>query len=615
MLRNYLIVALRNLARQRILSFINILGLAVGIACAGLILQYIRFELSFDRHHPHADRIFQVLRGERKADNSVHYMAAVSGALGPEISILPEVEITTRALLRGASVRAGARLFRANYSLVEPSFFDIFRMAMADGSDPLVALSQPASVLITESDARRFFAAEDPVGKRVRIHDSLADGDYIISGVLDDSPSNTSLGYGFVTIHAPNIRFARTLWEDWLPGTWRNVQVFIRLREGVDPQAVESRLKQMMDRHLLELADVGAYKLQALTRKRLYNTHDLGSPSTHSIDQIYVLASVAVIVVLIACVNFVNLSTARAGRRAREVGIRKVAGSTRGRLIAQFMIESVLIALLSGGLACSLAGLALPVFNDQLELELSLDPGLLPWALGLVLLTGLLSGAYPAFFLSSFQPAAVLKGGQSSTRAQFLRRALVVFQFAMSTMLMTGAFTVHRQLIHISERDLGYDSEGIVVVPTVMQFLRSEAETAMAAYARHPNILSATSTTWEPLLSAKLVTLRRADRPEGIGARAIGTDTNFVHTYGVRLEEGRQIAYKVNRDLGSGPNEFLLNRAAVRALGFEDSPLGRQLALTGVDEVRLYGKKESSARSWAWSRISHTSPPIIPSSP
>lgn len=592
MFKNYLTIAIRHLLRHKGYSLINILGLAIGMACCILIVQYVRFELSFDRYHEHADRIYHVFRGERQADGSVQYRAGVSGALGPEIAAtLPDVEVTTRALLRGASVRTGDKLLDAGFSLVEPAYFHIFHLPMVDGSDPLVALNQPGTVLITQGHVERFFGDEDPVGKRVRISDSLAEGDYIIAGVLEDYPDNTSLGYGFVTIHKPS-GFARTLWEDWLPGTWRNVQIFIRLREGVAPQVIESQLQRIMDHHLPELADVGEYRLQALTRKRLYGGQDFGFASGHSIDQIYALVSVAAIVVLIACVNFVNLSTAQAGRRAREVGIRKVVGSARGQLIRQFIIESILIALLAGVLAFTLAWLALPSCNDLLQLKLSIDPGLLFWGLGIVILTGLLAGAYPALFLSGFQPVAVLKGGRGPAQAVFLRRGLVVFQFALSTVLLVGAFTVYRQLTHIAQRDLGYASEGVIEVPTVLQSLRAEAETVMAEYARHPNVLSVTGVPWQSLLNPPTVTLRRTDRDTGISARTIGTDTNFIQTYGLRIREGREPIYKKNRGLGSGSNEFVLNEAAVRRLGFENSPLGMVLTLTGVDEMRLYNKKE-----------------------
>ena len=596
MIRHYFTIAVRNLIRHKGHSLINILGLAIGMVCCILIVQYVRFELSFDRYHEHADRIYHVFRGERQADGFVRYSAAVSGALGPEIAAtLPDVEVTTRALLRGASVRTDDKLLDASFSLVEPNYFRIFRLPMVDGSDPLAALDQPGTVLITQGQVERFFGAEDPVGKRVYIYDSLVEGDFIIAGVLEDYPANSTFTYGFVTIHQPSI-FARTLWEDWLPGTWRNVQIFMRLREGVAPQVIESHLQQMMDRHLAELADVGEYRLQALTRKHLYGGQDFGFASGHSIDQIYVLVSVAAIVMLIACVNFVNLSTAQAGRRAREVGIRKTVGSGRGQLVRQFILESILTALLAGVLAFTLAWLALPICNDLLQLKLSIDPGLLFWGLGIVILTGLLAGTYPALFLSGFQPVVVLKGGRGPARAEFLRRGLVVFQFTLSTVLLVGAFTVYRQMTHIAQRDLGFVSEGVIEVRTVLQSLRAEAETVMAEYARHPNILSVTGTTWQSLLNPGAVTLQRIDRDEGISIHAIGTDTNFIQTYGLQLLEGRVPAYKKNRDLGSGPNEFVLNEAAVRSLGFEDSPLGVELALTGVDEMRLYNKKEILGR-------------------
>lgn len=258
----------------------------------------------------------------------------------------------------------------------------------------------------------------------------------------------------------------------------------------------------------------------------------------------------------------------------------------------QFMVEAILVALLAGFLALGLARLALPAYNNLLSLDLTIDPDLLPWVLGMVVATGLLSGIYPALFLSGFQPAVVLKGGGGPPRAELLRRGLVVLQFAASTLLLIGTFTVHRQLQHIADRDLGYEAEGIIKVGTVLQGLRGQIEIAKAEYGRHPNVLSVTGTTWQSLLSPQTVTLRRTDREKGVKASGVGTDADFLDTYGLRLHEGRNMAFKEGRHLGMGPNEFLLNQAAVQALGFEGSPLGAELALTGVDEQRLYGRDE-----------------------
>ena len=223
----------------------------------------------------------------------------------------------------------------------------------------------------------------------------------------------------------------------------------------------------LMETHLgPQIARTDAYRLQSVPRMRLYEEQDLGVTGGRSIDHIYALASVVALVILIACVNFVNLTTARSARRAREVGLRKVAGSQRGALVGQFMVEAILVALLAGVLALAMANLALPAYNDLLSLDLTLDANMVPWGFGLVLATGVLCGTYPALFLSGFQPAVVLKGGGGPPGAERLRRGLVVLQFAASTLLLIGTFTVHRQLQHIADRDLGFDAEGIVKVGT-----------------------------------------------------------------------------------------------------------------------------------------------------
>jgi len=593
-LRNYIIVAWRNLARDRTLSTINVLGLAVGMACCLLILQYVRYELGHDRQHPEAERLYRVLRETRQPDGRSEFRWGVSGPLGPAIQAeIPDAELVTRRWSHWVAMRAGDRNLMAGFAVVDANYFDMFDCPLVDGRRPTEALRQPGSILLTEAHAERYFGDENPIGQAIHVDNAIAVGDYVIAGVLQDYEPNMSVEYGFLTTHPPTEHYSNTHWTDWLPGTWRMTVVYVRLREGANAAQVETQLHGIMERNLgPEVAATDGYRLQAVTRTHLYSGEDFGMPWGRSVDHVYAVISVAGLVVLIAGVNFVNLSTARSARRSREVGIRKVSGSQRGHLVGQFLMESVLTSLLAGGAALAMAQAALPSFNELIQLELRLGLDLVPRSLALAVAVGLLAGAYPALYLASFQTAQVLKGGAGPVRAEFLRRGLVVFQFAVSTVLIIGTTTVYHQLAYIAERDMGYQTEGIVSLPEILQSRRAQAETVKGRFAQHPNVLATSGAGWQPLMNPRRVMLRRSEAKEEVSAFDVATDTDFLETYGLPLLHGRNMRYKEHRGLGSGPNEFLVNETAVRALGWEESPLGQELLLTGVDEMRLYGKSE-----------------------
>lgn len=592
MLYNYLLIALRNLRKQTTFSIINILGLAVGMACCLLILQYVRYELSWDRQPPQAEQIYRVLREKEQPDGSSQFSWGLSGPLRMAIEAkIPEVELATRIWPHGVDMRHGETFLRTGFAFVDTNHFDLFPVRLLDGSDPRAALRSPASILVQEKTAKRFFGDEDPVGKTIRVSNAIAVGDYVVAGVIQDRERNNTGGYAaFMTMHYPNEVYPQTLWIDWLPGTWRMTQIYLRLSAGADPVRIEAQLQEIMREHLgPEVARTERYRLQQVVRTHLYSDRDFGMPWGRNVEHVYVLITVASLVILIACVNFINLSTARATRRAREVGVRKALGSLRSQLVGQFVLESMLVALLASAAACVLAQAALPAFNDLLTLELTLGTEILPWIAVLTAVVGLLAGIYPSLLLSGFQPVAALKGGTGATKTEHLRRGLVVFQFTISTLLAIGTMVVYEQLRYIGERDLGYDTEGVVEIPSLLQSRRDQVEAIKAQFLEHPNVLLSTSAPWQSLLEPRRVTLRHPERSKGISVNSVGTDADFVATLGLRVKQGRDMGFKEKRDLGRGPNEFLLNESAVRALGLDD-PIGQEVLLSGVDEQRLYGK-------------------------
>ena len=593
MLRNYLIVAWRNLLRQKLYSLINILGLAVGMACCILILQFVRYELASERQHTKADRIYQVLRETQRTDGKSDFTACLSGPLGPTMEEeIPEVERAARFWRFDVALRYDERHLETSLAIVDPAFFDVFDFPMVGGGDPVEALRQPASILLTRRHVERIFGDEDPIGKTVSIHSSLTVGDYIVAGVLEDFGPNTSIGFHFITTNLPTDLFYTTLWTDWLNSSWRMTQILAVLRSDADVGAVETKLHRLMEKYLgPETSQTERYRLQALTRIRHYSHIDFGIPSWRSIEQIYMLMAIAGLVVLIACVNFINLSTARSVRRSREVGIRKVFGGHRGQLIRQFVSEAIMMALLGGVIALGFAELMLPSFNNLIGLQLTLGFEIVPWVIGLSIVVGLLAGCYPAFYLSGFQPVGALRGGTGSVRKDLLRKGLVVFQFAVSILLIMGTMTIYRQLDYITEQNLGYDADGMVSL-AMLSGLRDRSEAVKAEFASHPNVISATTMTWQNFLIPRRVTVARDDRVEALPFLNFETDANFLTTYRIDLKAGRDFHFKENRDLSKGKNEFLINEAAVRALGWEENPLGRQLRFSEADMERVYGKKE-----------------------
>jgi len=442
MFKNYFIVARRNLMRYKSFSLINIAGLAVGMACCILILQYIRYELSYDRQHTKANHIYRVLRETQQTDGQSNFTWGVSGPLASAMQEeIPEVEQVVRKWHHSIGIKYGDRHLKATFALVDATFFKIFDFPMVSNADPISTLKQPGRILLTERNVKRFFGNEDPIGKTISIHGSLSEGDYVIAGVLKDYDSNTTMGFDFITTHLPNVRYVNELWDEWIPGSWRMTQVYALLHKGANVKEVEAKLAHIMSRDLgPKVTQTDRYRLQSLPRTRLYSGADFGMRSDQSIEQIYMLGTVAALVIVIACINFVNLSTARASKRTQEVGTRKVFGAHRSQLMRQFMIEAILIALLSAGFAIQLAQLMLPSFNALLQLNLNLGLDLLPYLIGLAIIVGILAGSYPALYLSRFQPAQALNGGTGPKKAEFLRRGLVVLQFTVSIILIVGVW-------------------------------------------------------------------------------------------------------------------------------------------------------------------------------
>lgn len=597
MFRNYLLVALRNLLRHKVYSLINVSGLAIGMASCILISLYIEDEFSYDRYHENADQIYKVLRETRRPGGDRSFSSGSSGALGPSLrSDFSEVQATVRIwnTWGGVWVNYEDRMFRQAFCLADANVLEVFTFPLVKG-DPKTALEDPFTALLTEEMARKFFGAEDPIGKVITVENRHLGGDYTVTGILRDIPMNSSpswqtgLQFDFLTSTAVVSRqIVRQPWEGWNRGSsWFPIKTYVVLPEGYPPEDLEKKLPDFMERHMgAEMRGESSYRLQPLTRIHLYNNVDYGRPGMGGITFVYLLGAIAFFILLIASINFMNLATARYTTRAKEVGMRKVAGAHWQQLVQQFLGESVLLSLLALLLAIGLVEFVLPAFNAVFDKELSLIENLrAPVSLGLVgfaIFVGLMAGSYPAFFLSSLQPAAALKGAlRPGSKGLWSRKGLVVFQFSLSILIIIGATVVHLQVDYIHHKDLGFRKDHILLLPVFHQdresggSLSRDYSLVKQAFSQHPNVLKASASATYGTAGGWQTGTVLPEGHDGSGLRMpiLGVDEDFLETYEIELLSGRHFSKDITSDLSEA---FILNETAAKRFGWTD-PIGKQL--------------------------------------
>ncbi|HSZ34789.1 MAG TPA: ABC transporter permease, partial [Puia sp.] len=460
MIRNYLIVAWRNLAKNKVYSFINITGLAIGLASFLLIALYMMDELSYDRYNDKADRIYRINADIRFGGGDLH-LPVTSDMMGQILKKdFPMVEQYTRIF-----ASSGSKLIKKNKDFitedyvahVDSTFFDVFSMPVIAGNTH-TALIEPNTVVITESAAKKYFGTTDVMGKILETKDDKPN--YKITAVIKDIPTNSHFHFDFL-FSMKNVDY------NWGDLTSHNFHTYLLLKKGADYKQLEKGFDQYIEKYVLpsiqavmkiknmdEFRKSGnrlEYSLIPLTKIHLYSNRSFELGAGGNIQYIYIFSAVALFILLIACINFMNLTTARSASRAKEVGIRKVLGTEKRFLIFQFLTESTMMAVLSFVLAVLIAYLVLPMFNNvadkKMSLETLLSPVILPLLIVLPLAVGLLAGSYPAFFLSAFRPIEVLKGKlKLGSNSAGLRSVLVVFQFSTSIILIVGTLVIYKQL-------------------------------------------------------------------------------------------------------------------------------------------------------------------------
>lgn len=589
MIKNYLTITLRNLRRHKVFAFINITGLAVGLAMFVLLGLYIRFELSFDRFHEHIDRICrveQILDHNGLKEATAGCPAALSGPLAVDY---PEFEAVSRVIPGGDVLitLAGNQKLRQRIFFADSAFFEIFSFPWVQG-DPREALDAPYEVVLTEGVAAKVFGTEDSLGKTIRLDDG---NDYKVMGIMGDIPENSHIRFDLL-VSSVSITAGR---EDDLLAAWSDnwVPLYVLLHPERPWWEVSEKIRFALKKYQGEESPHELY-LRPLSRIHLYADvkHEIGSVG--SIKNITIFSAVALFVLILAGVNFMNLTTARSADRAREVGLRKVAGAPRKSLIRQFLGESVVMAFLSLLLAVPLMIVFLAEFNRIVDRDLrlfSLENG--PFFLGILmatLLVGTLSGIYPALVLSSFQPAGVLKGRASSgSRNVSLRKALVVFQFFVSVTLMSGTIVVLQQVHYLLNKDLGYETEQIlsfsVSNPDVGKYrafrtllLQNPGITQVAAHDYMPH----SSTNWTR------VSWEGAAQGEWMKMNVNYIDEHLLDAYGMTIVQGRGFSREFGADRGP---VVILNQTAVKEIGWED-PVGKHIRYYGDYKLGPVGDTE-----------------------
>jgi putative ABC transport system permease protein len=599
MFKNYLITSLRNIKKHKGYTFINVFGLAIGLAACILVLLYTRDELSYDRYNKNADRIHRVAARMNRDGKVMDIIGAGAPMAKALIDGFPEVEDVVRFREEDSiSVKVGEKSFREKRVIFsEPSFFNVFTVPLLEG-DPKTSLSSPQTMVLSRMTAEKYFGLDEPVGKILRVDDKQ---DWKVTGVFEDIPRASHFHFDIICSFSTLETSKDPMMTMWMSF---NFQTYILFRKGASPRDFEAKLPSLINTHMgSEIKQAMGftleefltksntkmdYYLQPLTDIHLRSNVGIGEFEPNSdIKYITLFSAVSLFILILAVVNFVNLATARSSGRAKEVGLRKVLGSFRRDLVKQFLMESVILSLISLILAVFLVLTFLPLFNrlsgKGMVISAVTDPLTAAAVVVLTLLVGLLAGAYPAFFLSAFRPSPILRGQlKSGLKGAPLRRILVVLQFAVSAMMILGTIVVFNQLHYIQTKKLGFNKDQVLILRNT-NLLRDNAEIVKDEMLRYPQVSKASLSSFLPVPSSTIRTpVAREDEPDPRKALPISVfiiDHDYIDTLEMKIAAGRNFS----REFPSDSDTVLINQAAVKYFGF-DSPLGQRLTIMDIGE-------------------------------
>ncbi len=585
MLTNYVKTAWRNLLKQRVHSLINIVGLAMGMACALLIFLFVEDELSYDTFHENADRIYRLTRVSKIGDNTFA-VANTASAMGPALQKdYPVVEKVVRVWRTRPDLvlRLGENKFPEHGYFVDETVFDVFTFPLKTG-DARTALREPATMVISQQMAKKYFGESDPVGKVISIDDGP---DFRVTGVLYDLPGNSHFNFAFLASMASFQQMAPGYFKGL--GAWFNngFYTYLLLHPNQDVAGFKNQLPNFVQKYMAaSFADVTksgyALDLELEPLTDIYLRSDLSTQlePVSEARYVYIFSAIAFFILLIGCINFINLATARSNRRAPEVGMRKVMGASRAQLISQLVCESTLLSIIALFLALGLVELLLPFFNHLTGKSLAMYyfTNTFTWLgiIGITLLTGLLAGSYPSLLLSAYQPAKILRGSSGNRSQRRLRKTLVVLQFTISIALIVGTAIIGEQLHFMQNKELGFNKDHLVVLPIKSDGIKLRYETLRTELLQNPNVIAVTAASGLPgqRMPADSYPIFPAGKEgEDWAMRTTMVDYDFLKTMRIKLISGRDFSRQFPADAGAA---FILNESAVRALGW-NAPLGQKL--------------------------------------
>ncbi len=589
MIKNYLKIVIRNIIRQKGYTFLNLAGLTIGIIVTTLIMLYVKFEWEYDKFYPNADNIYHVI--QRQPGNifmGTDFFAVTPEPLGQTIhSEFPEVEnyVTFSSWKETIVEVNGNKHFEENVLYATaPNLFDIFSFELSKG-DSKTALSQLNSVVISENAAIKFFENENPIGKTITVKGSYV---WAVTGIFKSMPSNSQFSdFGMIT----SFDTYASILHDGDAFNWSNssYQTFIVLKKDADPKFVEAKFSVLVNKYMTYPdgeKELKEYILQPLKDIHLYNKANFPFNKTGDIKVVLILTAIALIILLIACINYTNLSTARASLRAKEVGVRKVIGAKKGQLIYQFIGEAVVLSVTAGIIALIFVSLLLPSFFQMIGINPKVSSLLQPsFLIGFMFFTvavGLMSGAYPAFIISGYQPIRVLKGNnKKGSERTSLRRVLVLIQFTASISLITCTYVILKQMYYIKSKDMGYNRDNIIVLKLNDESVLKQLKSMKHDLEQNPAVVGITASSSLPVdIDSKASAKKDGDAGNNsVQAYQLSVDYDFISTFNINIVEGRRFSQFVSTDSING---VLINQSLEKVLGIEPA-IGKTINLGGGD--------------------------------
>jgi putative ABC transport system permease protein len=583
MLKNYIKIAYRSLIKNKTYSLINIIGLSLGLSCCIMILLFVQDETSYDNFYENEDDLYRLVLERKYPDHVTNYAIIPAGFSEILADEIPEIKESTRLVgfpNFGATFRYEDNVFEEKWAFfADSNFFRVLDFELIQG-DPNTALTNPNSIILTETTAQKYFGNEDPIGKTIDANGA----DVEVVAVMQDIPENSHIKFDFLT-STNALGFLQQ--PNYISFSSYN---YLLLEDGVDKSIVEAKLPAVVEKYAagqiernlgVSFAEYQAagngyvYTLQPIGDIHLTSNMDVEIKANGNIVYVYIFISIAIFILVLAGINFVNLATAKSAERAKEVGLRKVMGSNRQQLIAQFLAESVFITVISLFVSIALIQATLPYFNNlaskALELNLLSSGFIIPALLLFVILVGILAGLYPSFYISSLQPVEVVKGKfKSNSKGKFLRNGLVVFQFAISMILVTGTLVVFDQMEFIQNKRLGYNKENVLVVERINTL--DQQDSFFDAVENLPDVLAVTGTSAMPDGFFFGSQFQLPGQAEVFTTKSLTADDSYFRTMDINFVEGRPFSEDFSDSLN-----IILNKTAVNTFGLED-PIGEFLS-------------------------------------